>query len=219
MAFWIEDLMQIVEPVNLTLDLPKLSTPAAPGGGFPLKPDVVENFAWAKDLFSSDELDAIIEMGKRIESTKASTGGGSDPKIRDSYVSFMFPNEITSWVFHRLANAVNGINEQFFGFDLTTMEQGLQFTRYAAPGEHYEWHIDRGMNHGIRKLSLTLQLSDPEDYEGGDLELWFGGEPVVASKDRGMVTFFPSYVMHRVKPVTKGVRYSLVCWVSGPSFK
>jgi PKHD-type hydroxylase len=99
------------------------------------------------------------------------------------------------------------------------MEQGLQFTRYQAPGEHYEWHIDRGMQTGTRKLSLSLQLSDPDDYEGGDLEMWFGGEPTKASRERGMMTFFPSYVMHRVTPVTKGVRYSLVCWISGPPFK
>lgn len=211
--------MRITEPVNLALELPKVRQTDAAGGGFPLKPDRVENFAWLKDVFTPDELDAIIEMGKRIELDRAATGGGTDPKVRDSFVSFMFPNEVTSWVFARLANAINVMNDQFFGFDLTTVEQGLQFTRYAAPGEHYEWHIDRGMHHGTRKLSLTLQLSDPADYEGGDLELWFGGEPVIASKDRGMVTFFPSYVMHRVKPVTEGVRYSLVCWVSGPSFK
>lgn len=214
--------MRITEPVNLTLELPKVGNPDAPGGGFPLKPDRVENWAWFKDLFTPEELDAIIEMGKRIELDRAATGGGTNPKVRDSFVSFMFPNEVTSWVFAKLANAINAMNDQFFGFDLTTMEQGLQFTQYAAPGEHYEWHIDRGMAHGTRKLSLTLQLSDPDDYEGGDLELWFGGgedEIIKASRERGVVTFFPSYVMHRVKPVTEGVRYSLVCWVSGPSFK
>ena len=87
---------------------------------------------------------------------------------------------------------------------------------YSIP---FTWHIDRNMGIATRKLSLSLQLSAPEDYEGGDLELWFGGEPVKANRERGMITFFPSYVMHRVTPVTKGVRYSLVCWVSGPPFK
>lgn len=206
-------------PINLTLDLPKLRPASSAGGGWPLRNDHVENFAWFKDAFTPAELDAIVKIGQSIEIDRASTFGGNDPKVRDSYVNFLFPNEVTSWVFQRLAGVINEINARFFGFDLYTMEQGLQFTRYQAPGEHYEWHIDRGMNSGTRKLSLSLQLTDPDEYEGGDLELWFGGEPVKASRERGMMTLFPSYVMHRVAPVTKGVRYSLVCWVSGPPFK
>jgi len=204
---------------NLKVDLLKLGEPNTGGGGWPLRNDHVENWAWFRDAFTPAELDAIINIGNSAELDRASTYGGSDPKIRNSFVQFLFPNDVTGWVFQRLAGVINGINQQFFGFDLYTMEQGLQFTRYQAPGEHYEWHIDRGMQTGTRKLSLSLQLSDPDDYEGGDLEMWFGGEPTKASRDRGMMTLFPSYAMHRVTPVTKGVRYSLVCWVSGPPFK
>ena len=210
---------RLTDPVNLKLDLPKLRPASAAGGGWPLIQDHVENWAWMNDVFTAQELDAIINIGKSVEIERASTFGGSDPKIRDSYVNFLFPNDVTFWIFARLGMAISTINQQFFGFDLFAMEQGLQFTRYQAPGEHYEWHIDRGMQSGTRKLSLSLQLSDPEDYEGGDLELWFGGEPLKANKQRGFITFFPSYVMHRVSPVTKGERYSLVCWISGPPFK
>lgn len=210
---------RLTEPKNLKVDLLELSDPNSGGGGWPLHSDHVENWAWISNAFTPTELDAIINIGNSAELHRASTYGGSDVKVRDSFVQFLFPNDVTNWVFQRLAGAINGINQQFFNFDLYTMEQGLQFTRYQAPGEHYEWHIDRGMQTGTRKLSLTLQLSDPDDYEGGDLELWYGGEPMKASRERGMMTFFPSYVMHRVTPVTKGVRYSLVCWVSGPPFK
>jgi len=212
-------MVRSTDPVNLTVDLPKLRPASAAGGGWPLRQDPVENFAWSKNAFTSAELDAIINIGQSIEIERASTYGGSDPKIRDSYVNFLFPNEVTGWVFERIAAVINEMNGRFFGFDLQTMEQGLQFTRYQAPGEHYEWHIDRGMNTGTRKLSLSVQLTDPDEYEGGDLELWFGGEPVKASRERGMITLFPSYALHRVTPVTSGVRYSLVCWVSGPPFK
>lgn len=212
-------MVRSTEPVNLTLDLPKLREAGSAGGGWPLQNDPIENFAWFKDAFTPKELDAIINIGQSVEIERASTYGGNDPKVRDSYVNFLFPNEVTGWVFHRIAGVIGEVNARFFGFDLYTMEQGLQFTRYQAPGEHYEWHIDRGMNTGVRKLSLSLQLSDPNDYEGGDLEMWFGGEPIKASRDRGMITLFPSYALHRVTPVTKGVRYSLVCWVSGPPFK
>jgi PKHD-type hydroxylase len=115
---------------------------------------------------------------------------------------------------------VGEMNERFFGFDLTSFDQGLQLTRYDGTDEqHYDWHVDRGMGTGQRKLAITLQLSDPKDYEGGDLELRFGKDPITVNKDRGMITLFPSYTMRRVTPVTKGTRYSLVAWVSGPPFK
>lgn len=211
-----------LEPVNLTLELPKLGRPDSPGGGYPLHPDRVSNFAFCSEVFTNDELDAVIRIGEQVEFDRASTGGGTDTKVRDSFVSFLYPNEITNWIFDKMSQALVQMNDQFFGFDLTCMEQGLQFTRYSAPGEHYNWHIDRGGQFGTRKLSVTMQLSAPEDYEGGDLELWFGGDEddiIKADRARGMMTFFPSWSMHRVTPVTKGVRYSLVCWVSGPSFK
>lgn len=210
---------RLTKPIKMSVDLPKVRPASSAGGGWPLYNDHVENWAWFKDAFTPLELDAIINIGKSVEIERASTYGGSNPKIRDSYVNFLFPNEITGWVFQRIAGVISEINQRFFGFDLYAMEQGLQFTRYQAPGEHYEWHIDRGMQTGTRKLSLSLQLSDPDNYEGGDLELWFGGEPMKASRERGMMTLFPSYVMHRVTPVTKGTRYSLVAWISGPPFK
>jgi PKHD-type hydroxylase len=217
---------RLTKPLNMQIDLPKQVPAHQSGGGFPLYGDVVENFAWISDVFSNEELDAIISIGTQLEMDQARTGGATYGKqnleMRNSSTSWFFPNEVTDWVFRRLSGAVNSMNAQFFGFELTSMEQGLQFTRYAAPGQHYDWHIDRGASHGCRKLSLSLQLSDPADYEGGELELWFGGgedEIIKAQKQRGMMTFFPSWTMHRVAPVTAGVRHSLVCWVSGPSFK
>ena len=212
-------MVRSTEPVGISADLPKMHPANSGGGGWLLRTDPVENFAWWNGAFTSQELDAIINIGNSIELERAHTHGGDNPEVRDSFVNFLYPNETTSWIFQKLTGAILEINNAYFGFDLYAMEQGLQFTRYEAPGEHYEWHIDRNMGIATRKLSLSLQLSAPEDYEGGDLELWFGGEPVKANRERGMITFFPSYVMHRVTPVTKGVRYSLVCWVSGPPFK
>lgn len=204
----------------IKLDLPDKPDPTRGGGGWPLIVDHVENWAWRSECFSDEELDAIIKIGTNAELHKASTYGGvQSDKNRNSYVQFLYPNELTNWVFARLAGIITEINNQFFQFDLTGMEQGLQFTRYEAPGEHYDWHIDRGFMTGTRKLSMSLQLNDPSEYKGGELQLKFGRQDQTVRKERGMATFFPSYALHRVKPVTKGVRYSLVCWVSGPPFK
>ena len=212
-------MVHLIDNVSPKVDLAKKPSIQSPGGAWPLEIDHVENWAWLNDLFSPAELQTIINIGNSTELERAHTFGPDDPKVRDSFVHFLFPNEITTWIFQRLTTAINGINDQFFKFDIHSMEQGLQFTKYSAPGQHYEWHVDRGMNVGTRKLSLSLQLSDSDDYEGGDLELWYGGDPVKASRVKGNITFFPAYTMHRVTPVTKGTRYSLVCWVSGPPFK
>lgn len=205
---------------KITLDLPTKTDPTRGGGAWPLKVDHVENWAWNDQVFTPEELDAIIEIGKSVELDKASTYGGlQSDKIRNSFVQFLYPGEFTKWIFARLSGAITQMNDQYFGFDLTGMEQGLQFTRYTAPGEHYDWHVDRGHLTPTRKLSLSVQLSDPADYKGGELQFKFGKQDTTVGKQRGMVTFFPSYTLHRVKPVTKGTRYSLVAWISGPPFK
>jgi PKHD-type hydroxylase len=70
-----------------------------------------------------------------------------------------------------------------------------------------------------RKLSFVLQLSDPNEYEGGELQFYFGGDPLVAKKQKGIITFFPSNSLHECTPVTFGERYVIVGWVHGPPFK
>lgn len=204
---------------NMHLDLPKIRPVTSSGGGWTLGLDGCENWAWNSGIFTNSELDAIVAMGVNSELERGVTFGANDVAIRDSFVQFLYPNEITNWLFDRIAGIVMAMNERYFHFDLSSLEQGLQFTRYQAPSEHYEWHVDRAPHSPCRKLSMSLQLSDPNDYSGGDLELWFGGEPSIAPRERGALTFFPSWAMHRVTPVTEGARYSLVCWISGPPFK
>ena len=197
----------------------KKPDPTKGAGGWPLVVDHVEEWAWRTELFNDAELDAIIKIGTDAELHKASTYGGQDDKNRNSHVQFLFPNELTNWIFMRMAGVISQMNEQFFKFDLHGMDQGLQFTRYTAPTQHYDWHKDSGFNTAVRKLSVSVQLSDPKDYKGGDLQLKFGRTDLNVPRQRGLAAFFPSYTLHRVKPVTKGTRYSLVAWVSGPPFK
>ena len=96
----------------------------------------------------------------------------------------------------------------------------IQHTIYKEGGGHYDWHMDAG--HGMqrhRKGSLTVQLTDPDDYEGGKLQLWRGQNPLDAPRGKGTVVIFPSYMMHRVSEVTKGTRESLVLWVGGDHYR
>jgi|TARA_R110000824_G_scaffold607_1_gene3808 PKHD-type hydroxylase len=207
------------EPVHLDLDLAPLKKIDTGGGAWPLQPNRQEQWAWMQNVFTPPEIKAIIAIGEVNDLDKARTGGNKSSKDRDSFVKFLFPNDATTWIFEKLSGVVTEMNARYWGFDLSGFEQGLQFTRYEAPGQHYDWHIDAGMITGHRKLSLTVQLSDPDDYEGGDLELRWGKDPMKANREQSMITVFPSWTMHRVTPVTRGRRFSLVAWVSGPPFK
>jgi len=129
---------------------------------------------------------------------------------------------------HGILDTFHEINESVFQFDLLTSE-ALQLTRYnSSAKEHYAMHTDccplEANFH--RKLSFSIMLSDPEDYEGGDFVYYSDREkPISLKNDRpdkiqkGQILAFPSFIVHGVTPVTKGVRYSLVGWCSGPRFK
>ena len=136
--------------------------------------------------------------------------------IRKSSAVFVFPNQSTNWVFERLNRAIREINATIYGFVVSQFKEGFQFTRYEV-GEYYGPHFDIGPGKLTeRKLSLTVQLSAPEDYTGGELIIY---PEFVASRDQGTMTVFPSFMCHDVRPVTTGVRYSLVSWLAGPPFK
>ena len=107
---------------------------------------------------------------------------------------------------------------QSYGFELTGFYEGAQVARYA-PGGHYDWHVDVGEQlQSARKLSLSIQLSDGSEYEGGDFR-FLGPTDAPAPRARGSLIAFPSFVTHRVEPVTQGERLSLVSWISGPPFR
>jgi PKHD-type hydroxylase len=107
-----------------------------------------------------------------------------------------------------------------WGYSLTSQEQ-TQIGRYKSADEgHYDWHMDAGPpKDGVqRKLSISILLSDPSEFEGGELQLK-GIEDQKILPKQGSIVVFPSFIEHKVTPVTKGVRYSAVTWASGPSFK
>jgi PKHD-type hydroxylase len=136
--------------------------------------------------------------------------------IRRSSAVFIFPDASTRWVFDRLSDAIREINDEVYGFEISEFREGFQFTRYEV-GEYYGPHFDIGPGRlAERKLSMTVQLSAPEDYTGGELVIY---PEFVAAKDRGSLTVFPSFMCHDVRPVQTGVRYSLVSWLAGPPFR
>lgn len=186
--------------------------------------DKIESFVWWEGGFTEKELDWLQNQAQRA-SQRAQAGNLESEEqlkqVRRSQVSWIDKNSETDWVFVKLAHIASALNAQFYRFDLTGFGEPLQLTNYDQ-SEHgmYGWHVDYGGKLGpSRKLSLVLQLTDPSQYEGGNLEIMTGGTAHVVRKQRGLVVAFPSYVLHQVTPVTHGSRQSLVSWITGPAFK
>lgn len=182
----------------------------------------IEPFCWWEGAFTEQELTWLQQKAKDAND-RAQVGGnpqGEDlAKIRRSKISWLNNSTDTEWVFRKLADVASALNAQFYRFDLTGFGEALQLTHYDQ-SEHgmYGWHQDYNAKIS-RKLSLVLQLTDPSEYEGGNLQIKTGGEEQTVRKQRGLIAAFPSYVLHQVTPVTQGTRQSLVAWVSGPAFK
>lgn len=136
--------------------------------------------------------------------------------VRRSSIRWVERNADTYWIYRRMAERMMDINKQTWNFDLAGFVDDFQYTEYGPDG-HYMWHVDIGSGKpSTRKLSFTLQLSDPDEYEGGNLEFQYGVEQAVAApRTFGTAIVFPSFIVHRVSPVTKGLRRSLVGWASG----
>lgn len=185
----------------------------------------IQSSAWWRGAFSEEELDYLQDRAKSA-SMEAQVGGEYQSieelhKIRRSKLNWLSNTPETEWVFERLAHVVSSLNSEFFRFDLTGFGEQLQLTNYDQENRGmYSWHQDSGGPRGIcRKLSFALQLSDPSDYEGGNLQIMTRGQPENLIRERGIIVAFPSYTLHQVTPVVAGSRQSLVAWVSGPPFK
>ena len=188
-----------------------------PNAAWPFELDQLNNWAYWEKAFTDEECDQIIKIGKERLLTKAVTVGDED--VRESDIAWLYSVDDLEWAYRRITDIILNLNERFFQFDLSGMNEGFQFTRYVAPTGRYEAHIDRITGGLIRKLSFTLQLTDPSEYTGGDLLLHTSGKPETMKRDRGYVAVFPSYLLHEITPVTEGTRYSLVSWVTGKPFK
>ena len=179
--------------------------------------DNINTYAFWNNLFSKEECQKIIDIGKKKGFVKGETFEKQD--IRDSRISWLYPKDDLEWAFRRVTDTIINLNTQYFNFDLFGITEGFQFTNYVAPSGNYGKHIDRINGVAVRKLSVSIQLSSPEEYKGGELYLYGDDKGTPMDKAQGTLILFPSYTLHEVMPVTKGERNSLVTWVTGKPFK
>ena len=187
-----------------------------------------------KNIFTESELVNIVAMGEALEPQQAMTyDGGQKRNYRDSHISWIQNTKDTQWLYTKLINAMSTVNQTVgWNFQHSVMEK-LQYTRYTE-NQHYNWHSDQKaepyrndkempeLNGLIRKISFSVLLND--SYEGGEFEFEYGlpdsdNRIKTISPQKGLTIFFPSFIMHRVKPVISGERRSLVGWVCGTPFR
>jgi PKHD-type hydroxylase len=190
---------------------------------WPLTKPTNNSWAYLPGFFTDAECDQIIAYGCAQPRLAANLGQdrAQNTRIRRNHVCFFSAQESEcAWIFERIANGVHSINQQFWRFDLGIIEC-LQFTIYDTPGDFYAAHQDMGYQSlEQRKLSVSVQLSDPAVYTGSELRLHSRGTEFVSTvRDRGSMIAFPSYAVHEVTPLLSGTRYSLVSWIVGPPYK
>lgn len=179
---------------------------------------------WPNAL-TDKECDAIVSRAANYSDQDATVGFDetqrSDIAYRTSSIRWLETSRETDIV-SRLMSFVNASNRSNFGVDIVAPFD-LQFTEYHAVNEgHYDWHQDVWLESDrpfARKLSLVAQLSSPTDYQGGVFEFFGLNSPGAVFAGRGSILIFPSFLQHRVLPVTQGCRRSLVTWIEGPNWR
>ena len=174
-------------------------------------------------IFTPEQCQLIINAGRSEPVQDGQVGGGNagviDTKTRTSHISWIPFNKMPE-MYSTLENVMLRTNNNHFGFEGMKITEQAQYTEYPSGG-FYDWHMDSdvvGINEPpVRKISMTCLLSHESEFEGGGLELMSDGK--IARPKQGQAIFFASYIRHRVIPITKGVRKSLVMWFGGPSFK
>ena len=174
-------------------------------------------------IFTPEQCQLIINAGRSEPQESGQVGGGAggvvDTKVRTSHISWIPFNKMPE-MYKILETIMKKTNGNHFGFEGMQITEPAQYTEYPAGG-FYDWHIDSDINcvnePPVRKISMTCLLSHESEFEGGGLELMSDGK--IARLKQGQAIFFASYIRHRVIPITKGVRKSLVMWFGGTPFK
>ena len=195
---------------------------------------VLQNYCYWRDAFNKDEMQRLEKYLNTLKLKKGTTFNkkgekNTKAKVRKSKVNFIKVNSETAWIFEKINFVISNLNDNFFNFDLNGYDS-LQYTVYnsSEKGE-YGFHMDTCMGFDLpkdmyetRKLSLTFLLNEPNvNFQGGEFQMNLGqeGKATTINMKKGDMILFPSFMIHRVKPVTKGIRKSIVAWVTGPKFR
>jgi len=177
-------------------------------------------------IFTPKQCQMIINAGRseprkdaQVGNHEGIKGGVLNTKTRTSHISWI-PFKKMPEMYKDIEHVMKTTNGNHFGFDGMQLTEFAQYTEYPEGG-FYDWHVDNDINcqhePPVRKISMTCLLSHESEFEGGDLELMREGK--IAKIKQGHAIFFASFIRHRVTPVIRGTRKSLVMWFGGTPFK
>ena len=193
-------------------------------------------FYYFKNVFNDEMINKLTQdVTANYKFSKGRTGVKALGTDTDDYstnnrdIAYIGLDPNFRWLYDTLWPLVTQANDELFHFDIDIVTDPIHYVIYPTPttpqnndGGHLDWHMDIGA-HGVnkRKLAMTVQLSDPNDYDGGDFEIWFSGDnkPTLIPREKGDVIIFPTFCMHRITPVTRGERRCLVFWTGGRPFR
>lgn len=174
-------------------------------------------------VFTAEECVRVIQQSQeRLSSPAGMVGGVKSDNLRRSRITWLDEDGDAAWIFRRLLDTFAEANRRHFQFDLEEVAEGMQVAWYGEDnGGFFDWHVDfgDGATASRRKLTMVVQLSEHHAYDGGGLQT--NADGVVRSAERaiGSALLLPSFVLHRVSPVTRGERYSLTLWSHGLAFR
>lgn len=183
----------------------------------------IKKKVFTDDMISQLENQVLPDYGF----SKGRTGARELGTDTDSYrtnnrdIAYIQPNEKSHWLYDLLFPIALEANQMYYGFDIDIVTDPIHYVIYPEDGGHLDWHMDNGA-HGTnrRKLAMTVQLSDYNSYEGGDFQIWGGGQEFLTlPREKGDIVVFPTFLLHRVTPITKGIRKCLVFWTGGRPFR
>jgi PKHD-type hydroxylase len=185
----------------------------------------IPTFVVWENAFTPAELSMLTAFGDglTVEAATLKSGepdGAVRQDIRITQTAWIAPSPQSQWIYDRVQRVARALNDRSYQFDLRGFSENLQYTIYnGTEGGHYDWHVDHGPLKVQRKFSISVQLSDPSDYEGCNLEFQAGNKVETAPRTFGAIIGFPSYVLHRVTPCIRGTRKALVAWTTGPKLR
>ena len=187
---------------------------------------ILNYFCVVNDVFSAEEVEKIIGLEDLQKFQKGAIGvsgrGDVNTEKRDSEIMWVDANPNSMWFYEKFSNLIGHVNQDHFMYDVEGFEP-FQYTLYRGnenENHHYDWHCDYANQYlnFERKISASIMLTDPQEYEGGEFEIVLNGQvnnPLSLKPKKGDVIFFASWMPHRVTPVKSGIRKSVVCWISG----
>jgi len=214
-----ENIAVATEQQSTDAGFQEINTPPPAVDGESIKTNDLFTSIVHTSFFSPEQCQAIIDACESPLWIQGEVNNGQiDKKLRNVKQQGLMMNE-EGWPHTRILDLMKQANEARYKFDISGfMNNDAPMIMDYGKGCHYDWHIDVGKNVPNRKLSFTIQLSKPDDYEGGDLEFLGSETKADAFRQQGTCIIFPSFLAHRVSKVKSGTRLAIVGWIHGPTY-